>query len=49
MAATSDVHRNIAQLLLDEGIFSEAALVEHLGDVSTLPRRTPPPEHLASA
>ena len=34
MAASSgsDVHRNIAQLLLEEGIFAETDLLEHLGE-----------------
>lgn len=30
--ATTHVHRNVAQLLLDEGIFSETTLVDHLGE-----------------
>ena len=32
MSTTTDVHRNIAQLVLDEGIFSEEQLIELLGD-----------------
>ena len=31
-AESSDVHRNITQLLLDEGIFPEATLIDHLGE-----------------